>query len=127
MSNSLPYCPIYTGDFLRSTAGWTVTERGSYLMLLFSQWESGALPEDPARLATIAGVDAAAFAPIWAVVGRKFRSTPAGLVNPRMEEHRAKYLDYRRHQADSGRKGAAVRWKGAGNVVSFPKPESRHE
>src|SRR6185437_953193 len=112
--SALPYCPIYTGDFLKATAGWKLIERGAYLMLLLSQWELGSLPEDPERLAVIIGADPATFASLWAVVGKKFKSTPAGLVNERMEEHRANYLQYRRHQAESGRKGAAVRWKKAG-------------
>lgn len=126
MSKSLPYCPLYFGDFLRSTAGWTLIERGAYLMLLLSQWELGALPEDPARLAAILGADTVTFTPLWTVVGPKFKRTAAGLVNERMEEYRSNYLEYRRHQAESGRKGASVRWQKAGKVVAFPNPENRH-
>ncbi len=44
-----PYVPFYLGDFLRSTAGWTLLERGAYWMLLATQWEIGPLPEDPTR------------------------------------------------------------------------------
>jgi uncharacterized protein YdaU (DUF1376 family) len=107
---SLPYVPWYHGDFLRSTAGWNLTERAAYWMLLCAQWEIGPLPDSPERLAAIVGASPQMMTDVWPVVGRKFERTPNGLVNERMEEHRANYLRYRAQQSENGKKGMEKRW-----------------
>jgi len=107
---SLPYVPWFHGDFLRSTASWTLLERAAYWMLLCAQWESGPLPDDLTRLANIAGLDAAMMRTVWRVVGKKFAKTRAGLVNKRMAAHRSKVLRYRAAQSERGKKGMAARW-----------------
>ena len=127
MSKSFPYVPWYHGDFLRSTAGWTLLERGAYMMLLFTQWELGPLPNDLGRLACIVGLEQTEMAAIWPLLSKKFKHTKNGLLNVRMETHRRNYLEYRKHQVESGRKGAAVRWKRADNVVRFPTSGERHD
>jgi uncharacterized protein YdaU (DUF1376 family) len=121
-----PYVPWYHGDFLRSTAGWTLTERAVYWMLLCSQCETGALPNDMGRLASIAGTDAATITSVWPIVGKKFKRTAAGLVNARMAEHRRNFIEFRKRQIEGGRKGAAARWKRTANVVPFRGPEGGH-
>ena len=105
-----PYVPWYHGDFLRSTASWTLLERGAYWMLLCAQWESGPLPDDLTRLANIATTDAMTMTSLWQVIGKKFTKTSAGLVNKRMATHRADYLAYRKAQSERGKKGTASRW-----------------
>jgi uncharacterized protein YdaU (DUF1376 family) len=116
-----PYVPWYHGDFLRSTAGWTLMERAAYWMLLCAQWESGPLPDDMARLATIAGIDTATMTTLWAVVGKKFAKTRSGLANKSMETRRNDYLRYRAEQRERGQRGSAVRWgkRAADNVVEL--------
>ncbi len=123
-SKGSPYVPWYHGDFLRSTAGWTLMERATYWMLLCAQWESGALPTDMTRLAAIAGIDLVTMNAVWPVVGKKFTtSSSAGtLLNERLEEHHQNYLDYRRKQSEGGKTGMANRYgKGTKNtnVVEF--------
>lgn len=122
MKRSLPYVPWYHGDFLRSTVSWTFVEQAAYWKLLCAQWEIGPLPDDPNRLATIIGIDAASMANVWPHVSKKFVATAAGLVNERMEAHRQRYLEYRTKQSEGGRKGASSRWQHK-NVVPFPKAE----
>lgn len=104
----LPYLPLYAGDFLRSTMGWTLAERGTYLLLLMSQWEVGALPNDKDRLAMMAGITPGELDMVWSTVGPKFQETPQGLVNLRMEEHRAaavaRHESYRQRGSAGGRK-----------------------
>jgi len=122
-----PYVPWFHGDFLRSTAGWTLLERATYWMLLCAQWETGPLPNDMTRVASIAGVDSATMSSVWPVVSKKFKRTAAGLTNKRMAEHRRNYLKFRQRQVDGGRKGAAARWKKAiSNGVSFRTTEGGH-
>jgi uncharacterized protein YdaU (DUF1376 family) len=123
-----PYVPWYHGDFLRSTAGWTLIEQAVYWKLLCSQWENGVLPNDMTRLACIAGIDTTTMATLWQVVGKKFKRTATGLVNKRMQERRRNYQEFRQRQSEGGRKGAAARWKkNAPNVVPFRAPEGGHE
>ena len=99
-----PYVPWYHGDFLRSTAGWMPMERFTYRMLLCAQHEVGVLPNDMARLATIAGIDMATMNNVWPVVGKKFIASRAGLVNKRMRAHLEKQIDFRRRQSEGGKK-----------------------
>lgn len=110
MGKGLPYIAWYHGDFLQSTVGWSLTERAVYWMLLCAQHEQGPLPEDPARLAAIAGCDAATMTAAWNVISKKFKKTRTGLINKRMEEHKQNYQRYLQHQSDAGKKGMAKRW-----------------
>jgi uncharacterized protein YdaU (DUF1376 family) len=118
-----PYVPWYQGDFLRSTAGWTLLERAAYWMLLCAQWESGSIPDDTTRLANITGTDVATMTTLWQVVGKKFVKTRAGLINSRMARDRKKHLEYRRRQSEGGKKGMANRYAKGANVVDFPGKE----
>jgi uncharacterized protein YdaU (DUF1376 family) len=118
MSKSFPYTPWYHGDFLRSTVGWTLLEQAVYWRLLCAQWDSGPLPNDMTRLASIAGTDVATVTAVWPVVGKKFKRTAVGLINKRMADHRRDYLEFRRRQSEGGKKGMASRW---GNRNRDPK------
>lgn len=123
IKDRLPFVPWYHGDFLRSTAGWTLNERAIYWMLLCAQWETGALPDDFTRLAAITGVDVPTMTTAWGtVVGKRFAKTRAGYINKRMVDHRKKYLDYKQRQSDGGKKGMASRYGSAsGKIIEFPK------
>lgn len=110
MSKGTPYTPWYHGDFLRSTAGWTLTERAVYWMLLNAQWEIGHIPKEMSRLAAIAGITVEEITAVWKLVGPKFIESEDGLINPRMEEHRQNYLAYREKLSDGGSRGMKTRW-----------------
>lgn len=129
-----PYVPWFHGDFLRSTVGWTLLERAACWMLICAQWEIGPLPTDPARLASIVGIDVAQMTELWAVVGQKFPPNldgRGGLLNPRLEEHRARVERYRQSLSDAGKKGMQSRWgkrkkapkKTPATAVAMPEPE----
>jgi uncharacterized protein YdaU (DUF1376 family) len=99
----LAMLPWFHRDFLASTQGWTASETGVYFLLLCAQWEMGPLPNDRARLALIARSTPKEFKTIWEKkVSRKFMTTPRGLVNSRLEEHRCEALRRR----DQHRRGA---------------------
>ena len=105
------YVPWFHGDFLRSTAGWTLLEQAAYWKLLCAQFEIGPLPNDLGRLASIVGVDIGTMTALWPVVSKKFKNTSAGLVNPRMREHKTNCLRYRASLSAAGKKGMRSRWK----------------
>lgn len=50
----MPYMPFYVGDYLSDTAHLSHVENSAYLLLIFSYWQRGSLPADPAKLARIA-------------------------------------------------------------------------
>jgi uncharacterized protein YdaU (DUF1376 family) len=122
VKKSLPYVPWYHGDFLRSTVGWTLLEQATYWKLLCAQWEIGPLPNDAARLASIVGIEQSELSNVWPLVSKKFCTTPGGLINERMEEHRTKYLEYTSQQSERGKKGMAARWGKKGNVIELRSP-----
>ena len=89
----LAMMPWFHRDFLASTQGWTAAETGVYFLLLGAQWEMGPLPNNRAELASISRSTSKEFKAIWEKkVARKFRITPEGLVNDRLEEHRKEAL-----------------------------------
>lgn len=103
-------------------------ERFTYWMLLCAQHEVGVLPNDMARLAAVAGIDAATMSAVWPVVGKKFAAIRAGLLNKRMDAHRKKQLEFRRRQSEGGKKGMATRYGKAApstNVIGFPPGKER--
>lgn len=97
--------PLFVGDYLAATQLFSLAEHGAYLKLLFAQWEMGPLPNDPTRLARLLGCGQEEFGHVWQTVKGKFAETEAGLVNLRLEEHRAKALDLSAKRADIGRIG----------------------
>jgi uncharacterized protein YdaU (DUF1376 family) len=102
--------PIYFGDFLSATARWTGEEQALYLLLLCYQWASGPLPVSANELALMVRYEKKSFVKLWKKVGTKFVETPDGLVNTRLEEHRAKSTKISEKRSTSGKGGAEAKW-----------------
>jgi len=102
------YLPIFFGDFLSSTVYWRGEEKGLYLLLLGYQWSSGPLPADLETLSQVVGYDYPHFRKLWERVGKKFVQTTNGLINLRLEEHRAKSHQISGKRAAIGSKGGTV-------------------
>jgi uncharacterized protein YdaU (DUF1376 family) len=121
-SDGMPMMPWFHRDFLAATQGWTAGETGAYFLLLGAQWEMGPLPMDMVALASIARMTSKDFKAPWKKIERKFELTPAGLVNARLEHHRAHAVERR----DRHRRGAlqtnAKRW-GSSSAVVVPIAE----
>lgn len=106
MGNPFFWMPWFHKDFLAATQGWTLLERGAYFMLLGAQWDIGPLPIDRRRLASIIGAQLDELESVWSIVSTKFEVTDTGLVNRRLEQHRADQLS----KSDKARQAARVRW-----------------
>jgi uncharacterized protein YdaU (DUF1376 family) len=108
MATDLPWFPMYPADFLVSTATMTPTQGWVYTQMLMYAWTNGAVPDD--RAACAAMTRCKLTETDWSVVRARFRKTPAGLVNPRMEQER--HAANKRHDlaVKAGRKGASARW-----------------
>lgn len=52
---SLPFMPMYWGDYWRDTTHLSDAEHVSYLRLISHYWQHGSLPDDDVRLSRIAG------------------------------------------------------------------------
>lgn len=105
----LPYFPFYPQDFLGDgkVRLMSPTEVGVYFLLLCHEWLEGPLPNEPDRLARIAGASEEEMEEAWDQVRPCFEETDDGrLVQPRLEEERAKALDKR----EKARKAARARW-----------------
>ena len=48
--------PLNVGDYMRDTERLTYGEHGAYLLLLFSYWTHGGLPDDETAIRRIAKV-----------------------------------------------------------------------
>lgn len=90
---SLAMMPWFPRDFIAATRHLALAERGAYRELLDYQWEMGALPNDPVRLARLLAITPEEFTPIWAAIRDKFEIVEGRLINNRLEEHRKKAVD----------------------------------
>jgi uncharacterized protein YdaU (DUF1376 family) len=99
MAKSLPMLPWWPRDFAASTPGWSILERGLFRELLDLQWEMGALPRDESRLSKIVRAGPGEFRRAWPLVKTKFVETDAGLLNEKLEEHRAEAMARRERHA----------------------------
>lgn len=112
---SLSHMPWFTGDFMRSTRGWSVTARGVYRELLDAQWDMRLLPAEPSALQALIGATDAEWAAGWAKCEPKFPRADSGRQNERLETHRTKTIELSSNRSAAGRAGAAARWQGHGN------------
>ena len=125
MATDLPWFPMYPADFLVSTATMTPTQGWVYTQLLMYAWTNGAVPDD--RAACAAMTRSKLTETDWSVVRGRFRKTPAGLVNPRMEQER--HAASKRHDlaVKAGRKGASARWSVPDTdrvAIATPSPQN---
>jgi uncharacterized protein YdaU (DUF1376 family) len=97
--------PWFPRDFIASTLGWKLAERGLYMALLGAQWELGSLPNDLEELAVIAGAKPDEFAQAWPRVSVKFRISEGRLFNPRLEQHREKSTRLKHERSSAGKRG----------------------
>src|SRR5215470_19233065 len=69
---SRAWMPLYWGDYLRDTRDLSTLQHGAYLLLIAHYWQHGGLPDDPRRLAAIAGVPHATWRRIAPAIAAKF-------------------------------------------------------
>src|SRR5690606_38996442 len=66
LMSSAPYMQLYVADYMADTTHLTTEQHGAYLLLLMAMWRNGAvLPNDPKKLARIAGVSTRRWHMIW--------------------------------------------------------------
>jgi len=70
---SLPYMPLYVGDYLKDTRDLTAEQHGAYLLLLMDMWNrNGVLPHSAKALARITGISPKRWPSVWSAIGSLF-------------------------------------------------------
>lgn len=120
--DKLPWMKFYPADFMGSgkVQMMSPAERGIYISLLCHEWQEGHLPDDPSRLARVAGATPREMEGAWPSVRPCFSVDDDGrLYHERLESERedaVERMERRRKMSEAGRKGAAKRWAdGDGN------------
>jgi uncharacterized protein YdaU (DUF1376 family) len=99
---------FYADDFLAGTADMSAEEVGGYIRLLCHQWTKGSIPNDPERVARMAGLMGS---PCVGYVLAKFRLCDGHtLKNARLEKVREEHQAFKARQSTAGANGAAKRW-----------------
>lgn len=90
-------------------------EAGAYIRLLAWSWGNGPLPLEEMRIARLVSSSVPRFRRIWNMVGAKWRRTPEGWVNDRLEKQRQDLEEFTASASNRGKAGAAARWNGRSN------------
>lgn len=85
--SAAPWMPLYVADYIADTRRLTTEQHGAYLLLMDS-WVSGALPDDDAVLARVAGLDAESWARTRPVLAGYFEIADGKWVHARIERER---------------------------------------
>ena len=110
-----PWMPFWGTDFMAATLGWSASERGAYMILLWAAWEGDGLPGEPERLFRIDPDIRAA----WHLLEDKFPLHNDGKRrNQRQERERAEMREQGRRNADKAKRAAAARWDAPSNAPS---------
>ena len=110
-----PWMPFWGTDFMAATLGWSASERGAYMILLWAAWEGDGLPGEPERLFRIDPDIRAA----WHLLEDKFPlHTDGKRRNQRQERERAEMREQGRRNADKAKRAAAARWDATSNAPS---------
>ena len=120
--SSTPWMPFYPADYLADTRRLTTEQHGAYLLLLLDSWSSGALPDDDAVLARVAGLDAESWTRTRPVLAGYFEIADGKWVHARIEREREHAQAYAQASSGRGKKAAAARWGKKKPEESAEKP-----
>lgn len=128
----LPYLRWYVQDYRASRAvqrlAWE--ERGLYRELIDECWDKGCIPDDPPRLAEIAGCPVGIMAEAWVNIRPLFTELPGSdgmyLTSRRLEIERSTDDQERVRKVNSGRQGGLARAANAKQKLAGPSTASGH-
>jgi uncharacterized protein YdaU (DUF1376 family) len=104
---SLPFMPMYWGDYWRDTTHLSDAEHVSYLRLISHYWQHGSLPDDDVRLARIAGRSKAEWDEIKQMLQAFFEH---GWKHSRIERELKKEIVTKERFTERAKKAATARW-----------------
>jgi len=106
---SLPFMPMYWGDYWRDTNHLSDAEHVSYLKLISHYWTHGLLPNDDARLARIAGRSIEEWTAMKPMLQAFFKQ---GWTHSRIDRELVRQRSISESNSQKARKAASVRWGG---------------
>jgi uncharacterized protein YdaU (DUF1376 family) len=105
-----PFMQLYVADYLGDTRHLTTEQHGAYLLLLMAMWRaSGELPDDPAKLARMAGMTRARWAKINADVLAFFQAADGVLTHKRITSELKKSQRTSDARSEAGTRGAEAK------------------
>jgi uncharacterized protein YdaU (DUF1376 family) len=106
----LPYMQFWVGDFLASTAHLSLEQKGGYVLVILSMWNSGgSLPNDPAKLARICGISLKRWQHISPEILEFFDHDGDRLTQKRLAAEYQKGLDIIQKRSAAGKKGNSAK------------------
>ena len=120
--SATPWMRFFPADYLADTRRLTTEQHGAYLLLLMDSWTSGALPDDDAVLARVAGLDAESWARTRPAIAGYFEIADGKWVHARIEQEREHAQAYAQASSGRGKKAAAARWGKKKAEESAEKP-----
>jgi uncharacterized protein YdaU (DUF1376 family) len=136
---SVPFMQLYVADYLGDTRHLTTEQHGAYLLLLMTMWRSeGVLPDDPIKLARIAGLTVSRWHKISADVLAFFTPCEGGFTQRRLSAELAIAEEKSSKRSQSGKAGARAKALKSNKVASAnasrllkhspePEPELKKE
>lgn len=114
-----PAFQFYPSDFVMLSIDLSPAEAGALIRLTCHQWtRGGPLPDEPQRLAMIAGVAPDEFSRMWAgALGTKFERQNGAAWLQNIEDTRQEQAAYRALQSAKGKASAMARKVSAGKVA----------
>lgn len=110
MSTKLPFMPLWCSEYLSDTSHLTAEQMGAYCRLNMTMWlHGGSLPNDPRKLARIAGVNTRR----WHIVGPDVMSfyveSNGRITQKRLNEEHKKVSLIREKRATASRAGVLAK------------------
>ncbi len=104
-----------------------MAERGMYITLLCFAWQDGSIPGSMTEISRMCSLPERKAVTLWNRVSECFAQHETQhdrLINPRMELVRLRQLAYSEERKESGKRGAAERWKEDSSAIAKPTNEN---
>src|SRR5207244_13219258 len=117
--------PLHSGQYMAATGHLSTAENGMYLLLLMHAWAAGgAIPGDAERVRRICRADPKEWAQSCATILDFLTLQPDGTYRQkRLEAEFTKAVELKENKVESGKKGAASRWRKHGRADGEPMAE----
>lgn len=120
-----PAFQFYPADYLGSqrVSLMSLEEEGAYIRLICSCWKHGSIPANPEQIARLIGKGAdTTLATTLATMFQPHPENPMLLIHERLEQERAKQMEWRRKSAEGGKKSAEKRQNLKGGSTTLQPP-----
>jgi uncharacterized protein YdaU (DUF1376 family) len=120
MADPLEWMPLHIAEYLADTGHLGTIEHGAYLLLLMHHWRQGSVPTDEGQLRKIARMSVPEWQDARGVILDFFRRDGDVLKQKRATKEREKATRLFDAKSDSGKAGAAARWRSDGDGNGKP-------